>query len=290
MTDLLSFTFLASVFASTVRLATPLIFASLGGYTSERSGIWNIALEGLMLIGAFFSAVGALYFQNPFYGIFVGCLASVSLAALHGLLCITLRANAILSGFAINLLAAGLTPVLSKAFYDSSSGTPQLDSPLCVPSLSIGSPMIYLALALGIFMALIHSYHWLGQYIRFSGEHPEALRSQGIRPEKIQWIGVLLSGVFCGLAGAYLAIDHGTSFSRNMTAGRGFIALAALIMGRYTPLGALFCALIFGAVDAVQILLQGTGSQIPTQWLQSIPYIITIFALALSTKARQTKG
>jgi simple sugar transport system permease protein len=130
----------------------------------------------------------------------------------------------------------------------------------------------------------VHRNTRLGQYLRFSGEHPEALQSQGVSVTRVRWTGVLLAGVLCGIAGAYLSIDHGSGFARNMTAGRGYIALAALIIGCWTPLGAVLAALAFGAIEASQILLQGTtlwgGHTVPVQWIQMLPYIATLIILA----------
>ena len=285
-TDGLTWALLLGAAASALRLATPLMLGALGGYTSERSGVVNIALEGFMLIGAFAAAAGAYAFHNPWVGAVCGMLAAVTMAALHAFLCINLKADHIISGVAINFLAAGLPPVIAKALYGYSGGTPQLDAAICMPETSFGSPLFWSALALAVLMSFVHRGHRFGQYLRFAGEHPEALQSQGVSVALVRWKGVLLAGVFCGLAGAYLSIDHGTAFSRNMTAGRGFIALAALIVGRHTPYGAVAAALGFGVVESAQILLQGSGLPLPVQWLQMIPYAATLVILAFGLKRR----
>lgn len=272
--------------ASALRLATPLMLGALGGYASERGGIVNIALEGFMLMGAFAAAAGAHAFQDPWLGVACGVAAAMVLACLHAFLCINLKADHIISGVAINFLAAGLPPVMAKALYGYSGGTPQLDSAICMPETALGSPLFWAALALAALMSIIHLRHRFGQYLRFAGEHPEALQSQGVSVALVRWKGVLLSGVFCGLAGAYLSIDHGTAFSRNMTAGRGYIALAALIVGRHTPYGAAAAALGFGVVESAQILLQGSGLPLPVQWLQMIPYGATLVILAFGLRRR----
>jgi simple sugar transport system permease protein len=272
--------FLVSIGASMLRLSTPLVLGALGGYASERGGIVNIALEGLMLMGAFFGAVGAHAAHSPWAGLALGCSAAVATAMLHGFLCIRLKADPIISGIAINCVAIGLPPVVAKALYDFSGGTPQLDSVATMPHWDWGSPLLWFALAAAVAMTFIHRGHRFGQHLRFAGEHPEALESQGISVARTQWKGLVLCGLLCGLAGAYLSIDHGTAFSRNMTAGRGFIALAALIVGRHTPYGAAIAALGFGAVEAVQILLQGSNTGLPVQWLQLLPYAATLGILA----------
>lgn len=270
-----------------IRLSTPLTFAALGGYCSERSGTVNIALEGMMLTGAFAAAVVAHATHSALSGVCAGVAGAMLMALLHGFLCITLKSDQIISGMAINLLALGIPPVVSKALYDMSGGTPLLQASERVQPVFAISP-----LALGAFVAtallfLVHSRTRVGQYLRFAGEHPEALQSQGVNVRSIRWLGVLAAGALCGLGGAYLSIDHGGAFARNMTAGRGFIALAALIIGRWTPLGALAASLVFGAVEATQILLQGTsfpngadGQTVPVQWIQMLPYIATLVILA----------
>ena len=273
-----------SFLMAALRLSTPLSYAALGGYCSERSGTVNIALEGMMLMGAFTAAVAAHHTHSAALGVLAGVGGGLTLAALHGLLCIQMRADQIISGMAVNFLAIGLPPVISKTLYDMSGGTPMLLAHERVPTWFGISPLMagaFVALAL---LITVHRRSRLGQYLRFAGEHPEALQSQGVSVLRIRWTGVLLSGVLCGLAGAYLSIDHGGGFSRNMTAGRGYMALAALIIGCWTPLGAMLAALTFGAIEASQILLQGVtvagGHTIPVQWIQVLPYIATLVILA----------
>lgn len=273
-----------SFLVTAIRLSTPLTFAALGGYCSERSGTVNIALEGMMLMGSFCAAVVAYATQSPIWGVAGGIAGAMCMAGLHGLLCIGLKSDQIISGMAINLLAVGIPPVVSKALYEMSGGTPLLPSGARVGSIWGVSPLVASAFVLTALVLCIHKKTKLGQYIRFAGEHPEALQSQGINVRKIRWIGVIASGFFCGLGGAYLSIDHGGGFARNMTAGRGFIALAALIIGRWTPHGALAASLIFGAIEGTQILLQGmtlpSGQTVPVQWIQMLPYVATLAILA----------
>ncbi len=271
-------------FFAAFRMATPLVFASLGGYFSERAGIINIALEGLLLMGAFTSGAFTASFHNPFAGIFAAVLFSMLLSAVYAFLVIELKADQIIAGIAINLFSLGIPPVICKAIYDVSGGTPMLQANEKMPQIMGGSYFVWGMFIALILVHIIHSRTKFGQYVRFSGEHPLALISQGVSVRKIRWFAVLLSGLLCGLGGAYLAIDHGSGFTRSMTAGRGFIALAALIIGHWTPIGAFIASLVFGLIETSQIYLQGmqfsNGMVIPVQWIQMIPYIATLIILA----------
>ncbi len=266
------------------RMATPLVFASLGGYFSERSGVINIALEGLMLMGAFVSGAVAASTHSPFIGLIAGIGIGVFLAAVYAFMVIEMQADQIIAGIAVNLFALGMPPVICKAIYDVSGGTPMLQASEKMPSLWGGSLFVWGIFPTLLIVHLMHSRTRFGQHVRFSGEHPHALISQGISVKKIRWTSVLLSGAFCGIAGAYLSIDHGSGFTRSMTAGRGFIALAALIIGRWTPIGAFLASLVFGLIETSQILLQGmqlpNGMTVPVQWIQMVPYIATLIILA----------
>lgn len=275
---------LLSAFLAAFRMATPLVFAAMGGYFSERSGVINIALEGFLLMGAFTSGAFTASLHNPWLGLFAGILFSTILAAVYAFMVIELSADQIIAGIAINLFALGIPPVLCKAIYDVSGGTPMLQANEKMPQFFGGSYFVWGMFLMVIIVHLVHSKTKFGQYVRFSGEHSNALLSQGISVRKIRWSSVLLSGAFSGIGGAYLAIDHGSGFTRSMTAGRGFIALAALIIGRWTPIGAFLAAIVFGFIETSQILLQGmqlpNGYMVPVQWIQMIPYIATLIILA----------
>lgn len=263
---------------STARVSTPLIFAALGGLLSERSGVVNIALEGLMLLGAFGAAVGTLATHSPWLGSACGAGAAVLLAALYGLFAIRLRANQIVAGMAINMLALGLTPFLCKVLYDVTGST---------PAIPIGE-RFRIAPLYGGWMLVAACWVWLkhtpaGLWASFAGEHPEALETAGVRVNRVRWAAVLASGALAGMGGASLSVYLASSFSRNMTAGRGFIALAALIFGKWKPLPTALACLLFGFADAVQIRLQGVtlfGTTIPVQFIQILPYLATILVLA----------
>jgi ABC-type uncharacterized transport system permease subunit len=269
----------AQLLASTLRVSTPLIFAALGGMFSERAGVINIALEGMMLVGSFGAAVGTLAAHSPWLGSMYGMAAGLLLAAIYGLFVIRLRADQIVAGTAINMLAMGLTPFLCKILYDVTGST---------PSIPIGerfqSAPLYLSWLLVVVCFLWMKYTPTGLWISFAGEHPEALDAAGVRVNRVRWIAVLISGALAGMGGASLSIFLSSSFSRNMTAGRGFMALAALIFGKWKPLPTALACLLFGFADAVQIRLQGVvlwgDKPIPVQFIQILPYLVTILVLA----------
>jgi simple sugar transport system permease protein len=271
--------FLVHFVGPTLRISTPLIFAAMGGMFSERAGVINIALEGLMLIGAFGAAVGTLVTHSPWLGSGVAMAAGMGLAALYGLLVIRWRANQIVAGTAINMLALGLTPFLCKILYDVTGSTPNI--PLEARFRSAPIYLSWVAVALCWFLM---RYTRLGLWTGVAGERPEALHAAGIRVNRIRWLAVLLSGVLAGMGGAALSIYLSSSFARNMTAGRGFIALAALIFGKWKPIPAAMACLLFGATEALQIRLQGVvlwGNQpVPVQFIQILPYVITMLVLA----------
>jgi ABC-type uncharacterized transport system permease subunit len=270
---------IVQLLSSTLRVSTPLIFAALGGMMSERSGVINIALEGMMLIGAFGAAIGTLATHSPWLGSACGMAAGLLLAALYALFVIRLRANQIVAGTAINMLALGLTPCLCKVLYDVTGSTPAI--PL---SERFHSAPLYLGWVLVALSVLWMKYSPAGLWVSFAGEHPEALEAAGIRVNRVRWVAVLLSGALAGLGGASLSVFLSSSFSRNMTAGRGFMALAALIFGKWRPLPTALACLLFGFADAVQIRLQGVviwgTSPIPVQFIQILPYIVTMLVLA----------
>jgi general nucleoside transport system permease protein len=264
---------------STLRVSTPLIFAALGGMLSERSGVINIALEGMMLIGAFGAAVGTLVTHSPWLGSAWGMGAGALLAAIYALFVIRLRANQIVAGTAINMLALGLTPFLCKIRYDVTGQTPAI--PI---DERFQSAPLYLSWALVAVCWLWMKYTRGGLWLSFAGEHPEALDAAGVRVSLVRWAAVLASGALAGMGGASLSVFLSSSFARNMTAGRGFMALAALIFGKWRPVPTAVACLLFGFAEAVQIRLQGVAiwgkDPIPVQFIQILPYLVTILVLA----------
>jgi len=268
--------------ASAVRLATPLTLAAIGGLFSERSGIVNIALEGLMLAGAFAAATATFYSGSPWFGVLMAAVAGGIVALVHAVVCIKFKGDHIVSGIAINILAMGGPPFIAGAVFGTTSSTPDIARTLGTWRIGwLGmeySPLVYLSwLAVPLAYVLVYRTRF-GLRLRSAGENPWAAEATGVNVARVRYIAVLLSGVFAGLGGAFLSIGYGTSFVRNMTAGRGFLALAALIFGRWTPVGAFLGCLLFGFFDAFQIRLQGVGS-IPPQLVQMIPYVVTMLVL-----------
>src|SRR5439155_9686384 len=244
-----------ALLASTFRVSTPLLFAGLGGLCSERAGVVNIALEGFMLIGAFGAAVGTLATHSPWLGSAFGVCAAMTLAAGYGLIVIRLRGNQIVAGAAINMLALGLTPFLCKNLYDVTSSTPMIPF-----AERFHSAPLYLSWLLVGLCFLWMKHTPAGLRMSFAGEHPEALEVAGVRVNRVRWAAVLVSGALAGMGGATLSIFLSSSVSRSMTAGRVFMALAALIFGKWKPVPTAVACLLFGFSDAVQIRLQGVGS------------------------------
>lgn len=268
-----------ALFASTLRVSTPLIFAAMGGLFCERSGVINIALEGMMLMGAFAGAVAAFSFHSAWLGLACAAVAGVVFAAIYALCVIQLRADQIVAGMAMNLLALGLTPFLCKVLYDVTGSTPQI--PL---EHRFQIAPVFLALALVAACHFWFRFSRAGLRLSFAGEHPGALAAAGIRVNTIRWLAVLCGGALAGAGGATLSVYLSSSFSREMTAGRGFIALAALITGKWRPMPAAVACLVFGFAEAAQIRLQGLhlwgNFEIPVQFIQTLPYVVTVLVLA----------
>jgi ABC-type uncharacterized transport system permease subunit len=268
-----------TLLTSTLRVSTPLLLAALGGLVSERSGVINIALEGMMLVGAFAAASVALATGSAWLGAAAGALAGVALAAVYAVFVIRFRANQIVAGTAINMLALGLTPFLSKIFFASTGATPAvpIDGRFQIAPVYWAA---FLTVAVWAWMRWTPS----GLWVRFAGEKPEALNAAGVRVNRVRWMAVLTSGALAGLGGASLSIFLSSAFSRNMTAGRGFMALAAMIFGKWKPIPTAIACLLFAFADALQIQLQGVvlwGTEpVPVQFIQILPYVMTILVLA----------
>ncbi|MDQ2977075.1 MAG: ABC transporter permease [Acidobacteriota bacterium] len=265
---------------STIRLSTPLILAALGGLFSERSGVINIALEGMMLAGAFTAAAVTYAVGNPFVGLVAGMLAGMLIAAIHAVACIRYRADQVVTGTAINILMIGMPAFLSGAFFLSSGSTPQIPKDHLIP----WTPIVIAFALVPITWYVLYKTPF-GLRLRSVGENPEAADAAGVHVARMRYAGVLLSGVLAGLGGAYLSIGQSSLFTRNMTSGRGFIALAALIFGKWRPVQTLLACLLFGFTEAISIQMQGvvklpSGDDIPVQFIQMVPYILTIIVLA----------
>ncbi len=264
---------------SAIRLATPLVLAAIGGLYSERSGVINIALEGIMLAGAFTAAAITYYAGSPFVGLAAAVLAGMAVAGVHAVACIRFNANQVVTGAALVILMTGTPALLSGAFFLSSGATPQIPKENLIP---------YTPIILAFFFVVPLTYYILyhtpfGLRLRAVGENPEAADAAGVNVKRMRYTAVLISGALAGIGGAYLSIGQSSLFTRNMTSGRGFIALAALIFGKWRPVQTMLACLLFGFTEALAIQLQGVrfgGEEIPNQFIQIIPYVLTIVVLA----------
>ena len=279
---------LTALLASTIRNATPLAFAALGGLFSERSGVINIGLEGMMLMSAFFGVVGAFFSGSAWIGLLCALGAGLVFGLIHAVACITFEADQIISGTAINLLAIGGTGYLMVEIFEQGGTSPRIGgfSPIAIPGLAdipvLGalfdqSILVYLLYAL-VPIAWYALYRTsFGLRVRAVGEVPEAVDTAGVSVVGLRYTGVSLSGMLAGLGGAVLSMSILSAFTEGMTNGRGFIALAALIFGRWNPLGAFGAALIFGLAQAV--IFRGYEIPVPDEFLQMFPYLVVIVAL-----------
>lgn len=286
--------------ATTIRMATPIAIAGLGCLLTSLSGIVNLGVEGTMLMGALAGVVGSFWFGSPWIGLCIAVAAGVAVALVYGYVVISLRADQAVAGVAMNLLGLGLTASAFRIIFGISPIPPSIRSfpEIRVPVLSqipvlggvLGrhSPLVYLMLVLVPIIWAILMKTKTGLIIRAVGEHPAAVDTAGISVERIRYLCVIVCGGLAGMAGAHLSLGVLNMFTENMTAGRGFIALAAVIFGRFTAAGVLLGALLFGVGDAVQLRLQTAGIGIPYPVLLMIPYLLTLGVLAgLGGKVRQ---
>jgi ABC-type uncharacterized transport system permease subunit len=277
---------------SSLRLAVPLILAAMAGVVCERSGVVNIALEGLMVTGALFGAVIAVAVGNQGAGLAAAAVTGAIAGGIYGFFVLHGRSQQIVAGAAFNMLAAGLAPYVLKAVYGVSGGTPSFEASEHPAAWSQG----VLFGCTVLFAAFLPFLIWWfiertrsGLYLRFAGEEPGALESSGVSPRLVRMFAIISSGALAGLAGATLSIVLSSSFSRGMVGGRGFMALAAVIFAGWRPLHAALVCVLFAAADAAQIRLQGFQAgwlaEVPVQAIQAFPYIITLIALSIRTGA-----
>ncbi|MDO5088750.1 MAG: ABC transporter permease [Leptotrichiaceae bacterium] len=276
---------LKSLTEQTITIAAPIMITAVGACIGERSGVVNIGLEGIMLSGAFATTVVNLSTGNPYLGIVAGIITGGLISLIHAVISINLKGNQIISGVAINLFSIATTSFLIKTIYGVAGTTPPADK--------LADHRIILVLMYGI---AIGTHFFLfntvtGLRIRAVGEHPLAADTVGISVYKIRYLGVILSGMFAGFGGAYLTSVVLRSFSNNMSAGRGFMAMAAMIFGKWNPLGAIFASLLFGFGQAFSDYAKTVKLPIPQQFLTMIPYVLTLLALVgFVGKARAPKA
>ncbi len=280
---------LLDILASSLRLATPLIFCALAGVLAERAGVIDIGLEGKMLFAAFAAAAVGVTTESTTLAMAAAIAVAIALSCLHGFACVTYNGNQVISGLAVNIIAAGLTVVLGIAWFAQGGQTPPvIDAvrlkPITDTLILNQSILVYVALALvGVVWWLLFRTR-LGLRLRAVGENPAMVDAAGVSVTSVRYMALIGNGVLSGLAGCYLVLAQNASFAPNMTAGRGFMALAAMIFGKWHPVGALWACLLFGFLDAVAIRLQGTVlpglGEVPVQFIQALPYLLTVILLA----------
>ncbi len=286
--------FITDLFYSTLRVSTPLIFAALGGLLCERAGVINIALEGHMLVGAFTGMYVSFVSGSPWLGALVGGVSGVALAYIMGYMCVSLKSNQIVVGTAINIVAVGLTSFLLKMFNVNSGSEIVVSVPsfseVNVPGLSeipyLGKmlfsykPLTYVSFLVAALVGIYLMKTKIGLVHRAVGENPQAADTLGISVKKVRFLAILACGFLCGVAGAYLSTSQLNQFQDEMVSGKGFIAYAAIIFGKWSPRGVVLAALAFGAADALQMRIQATDLNISYHLLQMLPYVLTMIALA----------
>lgn len=301
----MDYTTILQMMDSTLRLSTPLLFACLAGLFSERSGVFDIGLEGKMLAAAFFAAAAAAVSGSVWIGLLAGCAGSLVLAGIHGLASITFRGNQLISGVAINFLAAGLTVLMAQNWFEQGGRTPSLSGParfqnitlpfadsiaavpfvgpLYADVLSGHTVLVYVGLLAVPLTWWILARTRFGLRLRAVGENPAAVDTAGISVPALRFAAVMICGLLCGFAGAYLSTGLGAGFVKDMSAGRGFIALAALIFAKWRPWYALTACWLFGLLEALGNRYQTLdilGVTLPVQFMQALPYILTVVILA----------
>jgi ABC-type uncharacterized transport system permease subunit len=300
------FNAMIQVLDSTIRLSVPLLLACLAGLYSERAGIFDIGLEGKMLVGAFAGAAAASVFHSALLGLGTAILISVAFALVHGFASITHRGNQIVSGVAINFIAAGSTIILGQAWFQQGGRTPALQpgerfeaivwpgaeairgvpviGPIYAELVSGHSLLVYIAFLMVPFTWWVLFRTRFGLRLRAVGENPAAVDTAGISVAWLRYRALICTGILTGVAGAYLSMVQNGGFVKDMTAGKGYIALAALIFAKWKPVNAMFACLLFGFLDALSIRLQGSPlpiiGKVPVQFMQALPYILTVILLA----------
>ncbi len=297
---------IASLLASTLRVSTPLILCALAGLLSERAGVIDIGLEGKMLFAAFAAGAAGVTFGSTWAALGVAIAVTVALSWLHGLACVSYRGDQVVSGVAVNIIAVGVTAVLGIAWFRQGGQTPPVSGDVRLQGLWPGAvealqgiPVVGRIVGEGFLshnimvygtLLLVPAVWWLvyrtrfGLRLRAVGENAHMVDAAGVSVKKLRYAALTLNGVLCGLAGSYLVLAQNASFVPNMTAGRGFMALAAMIFGKWRPVAAFWACLLFGFLDAVAIRMQGVRlpgiGEVPVQLIQALPYLLTVVLLA----------
>ncbi|MBS3812923.1 ABC transporter permease [Candidatus Bipolaricaulota bacterium] len=275
-----------------IRMATPIALAAMGGTFSERSGVINIGLEGMILTGAFAGVAGSYYTGNPWVGVLFAVIFGSLVAGIFAVFTVKFKANHVVAGVGLNIFALGLTTWLMQVLWGGRGVSPNVNGlprvsipvldkvPVVNKLITNQSPLVYIMFALIIGGWFLLFKTPLGLRIRMTGERPEAADTLGINVSRVKYFSVILSGALSGLGGAYLSLGYLNMFSRNMSAGRGYMALAANIFGQWNPLGGLGASFLFSFSEAVQLRLQSINLNIANELIQMIPYAITIIVLA----------
>jgi ABC-type uncharacterized transport system permease subunit len=291
---------LGALLASTLRVATPLLLCALAGLLSERAGVIDIGLEGKMLFAAFAAGAAGAVYGSTALALALALAVTVALSWLHGLACVSHRGDQVVSGVAVNIIAAGLTVVLGMAWFQQGGQTPPVSAGVRLHALwpgaadalgpIVGAGLLGHNILVYAALALVPAVWWLlyrtrfGLRLRAVGENPHMVDAAGVSVLRLRYAALTLNGLLCGLAGSYLVLAQNASFVPHMTAGRGFMALAAMIFGKWHPLGAFWACLLFGFLDALAIRLQGVRlpgiGEVPVPAIQALPYVLTVVLLA----------
>ena len=279
---------LGTLLASTLRVSTPLILCALAGLLAERSGVIDLGLEGKMLFAAFAAGAAGYASGSTVVALLAACGVSLLLAWLHGFACVNHGGDQVVSGMALNIIAAGLTVVLGVAWFAQGGQTPPVQDEVRMKPL--GEGVLAMDLLVWATFVLVAMVWWLiyrtrfGLRLRAVGENPRMVEAAGVSVMRLRYAALTLNGVLCGLAGSYLVLAQNAAFGPNMTAGRGYMALAAMIFGQWRPLPAMGACLLFGFLDTVAVRLQGVKlphvGEIPVQAIQALPYVLTVMLLA----------
>lgn len=286
---------------STLRSGTSIAYTAMGGVLSERAGVVNIGLEGIMTASAFAAVVGSYLTGSPWMGVLFAMVVGILISAVHGLVCITFGGNQSVSSMALILLATGLSGIGTKAIFGQQGTSQQVASitkfalleniPVVGPTLASLSPLVYLGFIVLLVLVYVFKKTTFGLHITMVGEHPKAAETAGINVHRTRYLCVLLSGLLGGLGGATLSIGQMDLFQEGMISGRGYLAMAAVIMGNWTPLGAFGASMFFGFFNALQVYLQTVpGNPIPTEFVQVIPYVACVAIMIYGSSKREGNG